>query len=524
MRDMKEKGKTRGRPWVVMASLLLVFVAAETAQAVTIDDKRSLEFTAKLQSRVSLRMQDSEGFTFPLDIAVGNLVQWRNMAYLEVQHDLRYLMGSVDLLKPLKRWGIEVKYRLVGRFMYEAVYDVGPQAFQDVKEHDKENINHFTHQYDLWEFTFDFTKGPVFFRFGRQNLSWGETDVFRLMDLINPLDNTFGGPFEDLDDRRIPLWMLRASYNFGYVGPVASTTLEGFWVPGNWDARVAPVAPHGTAYAAPLPEVPVPILSEPPGKAMKNSRWGVRLMGMVAESVNLSIGHYKSFLDTPSLLWNVEDTGTLIPNTWLATFWDEVQVTGLALNWWESMTDVIVRSEVAMFWDEAVFIPEISTPFVPSGIPIPGLDQLPAQGDKVEKNILRFMVGFDKNLWIRKLNKLQTFFVSLQYFGQYILDYDERIKQPVPIYPDSSDYPGVREVESTITMLVNTMYMSGRLTPQMVVAYDVRGAWLVMPSVNYIFEPFRFMIQYSFVAGSFTNFGFFRDRDQLTFIFSYLLN
>jgi len=188
------------------------------------------------------------------------------------------------------------------------------------------------------------------------------------------------------------------------------------------------------------------------------------------------------------------------------------------------MTDVILRSEVAMFWDEAVFIPEVSTPLVPSGIPIPGLDLLPAQGDKVEKNILRFMVGLDKTLWIRKLNKLQTFVLSLQYFGQYILDYDDRIKVSVPIYPDSSDYPGVREVESVITMLANTMYMSGRLTPQMVVAYDVRGAWLIQPSVNYIHEPFRFMIQYSALAGSFTNFGIFRDRDQLTFIISYLLN
>ena len=105
---MKAKGKTRGRLLVVLTSLLAVFIPAEIAQAVTIDDNRSLELTAKLQSRVSLRMQGSEGFTFPLDIAVGNLVQWRNLAYLEVQHDLRHLMGSVDLLKPLKRWGIEV--------------------------------------------------------------------------------------------------------------------------------------------------------------------------------------------------------------------------------------------------------------------------------------------------------------------------------------------------------------------------------------------------------------------------------
>ena len=77
---MKAKGKTRGSLLVALTSLLAVFIAVETAQAVAIDDKRSLELTAKLQSRISLRMQDSEGFTFPLDIAVGNLVQWRNMA------------------------------------------------------------------------------------------------------------------------------------------------------------------------------------------------------------------------------------------------------------------------------------------------------------------------------------------------------------------------------------------------------------------------------------------------------------
>ena len=70
---MKTKGKT-SKLLSGLAFLLAVFIVAEAAQAVTIDDNRTLEFTAKLQSRVSLRMQDSEGFTFPLDIAVGNLV------------------------------------------------------------------------------------------------------------------------------------------------------------------------------------------------------------------------------------------------------------------------------------------------------------------------------------------------------------------------------------------------------------------------------------------------------------------
>ena len=59
---------------------------------------------------------------------------------------------------------------------------------------------------------------------------------------------------------------------------------------------------------------------------------------------------------------------------------------------------------------------------------------------------------------------------------------------------------------------------------RVVVAYDVRGAWLFMPSIMFLHEPFRFNIQYSGVYGTFTNFGAFRDRDQISFMFTYLLN
>jgi len=47
---------------------------------------------------------------------------------------------------------------------------------------------------------------------------------------------------------------------------------------------------------------------------------------------------------------------------------------------------------------------------------------------------------------------------------------------------------------------------------------------MFQPSVNYNFDPFRFMIQYSGIVGNMTGFGVFRDRDQITFILSYLLN
>jgi hypothetical protein len=520
---MQTRRKTEPRVFLGVSGLLVVLVLAQAAQAVVIDDKRTLEFTAKLQSRVSLRLQDSQGFTEP-KISVGDMVQWRNIAYLEVQHDLKDLMGSIDFMKPLERWGLELKYRIVGRFMYEAVYMVGPQVLQDVREQDKADIDDFMQSYDLWECYADIAKGPAFFRIGRQNVSWGETDVFRLLDVINPLDNTYGGIFEDLDDRRIPLWMLRGSYNFGNVGPASSLTLEGFWVPGTWDARVAPIAPAGTPYATPLAPAPVPILVETPDKVMSSSRWGARLQGVLLDSLNLSAVYYQSYMDLPSSVLNVEDTGGLLPEYSLEVYYDDIQVTGGAANWWESHLDVVVRAEVAWFWQESVFIPEENAPLVPTGIPIPGLEALPAQGHKTEKDILRWMIGFDKNLWIRKLNKTQTFFLSMQYFGQWIPNYDDRIKQAVPIYPDASNYASVKEVEGTFTFLMNTSYMSGQITPQVVVAYDARGAWMFQPQIGFLREPFRFLVQYSGIYGTFTNFGFFRDRDQISFVVSYLLN
>ena len=196
------------RKWVyaTLCCGILVCTSLKFAHAFYVDPKKkTMELTGKLQSRVTIRLQDSEGFTQPIDIGVGDLVQWRNLALIEVNHDLKRLTKQLDILSPLKALKIDMKYRLVGRFLYEGVYDVGPQAFQDVKDNDKENITNFSQQYDLWEAYFDLSRGPVFLRIGRQNLAWGETDSFRLLDAINPLDNTFGGPFEDVDDRRIPV-------------------------------------------------------------------------------------------------------------------------------------------------------------------------------------------------------------------------------------------------------------------------------------------------------------------------------
>ncbi|MEW5980400.1 MAG: DUF1302 family protein [Acidobacteriota bacterium] len=544
--------------WVLAGGLCVFLLLALVTQgeALFIDDKKTLEVSAKVQTRGTVRVQESDteengkGYSYP-DVDSWDFVQHRNLALIEINHDLKALTKDLDILYPLRALQINAKYHLVGRFLYEAIYDYGG-TLGDVADADPENFSEFQQSYDLWEAYADFTRGPLFVRIGRQNLAWGETDIFRLLDGINPLDNTFGGPFEDLDDRRIPLWMIRSSYNLGNLGPLSSLTLEGFVVPGPIDASVAPQAwlPNGNPYGAPVPRLLVGSLRNiAPDREWSESRWGARVQGLIGANLNVAVAHYKTFLDMPTPRSVVIGNPPLLADlNAMQLHWEypEVQITGASMNYWESMTDIVFRGEVAMFWDEPAFIPQInsSTLFGPQlelppevldlfaellGVDIRdlGLNGIPIEpksGRIPKKNILRYMLGLDKQIWIRPLNKVNTFFISGQYFGQYVPEFDERMAVPALVYPSLKKYVPVSQFEHVFTALINTMYMSGRLQPQVACAYDLKGAILVQPSINYLWEPFRFMVQYSTIMGSFANFGLFRDRDQVAVVLTYLLN
>ncbi len=570
----------RKRGWIGFAVVVLVLGMAGGADAFFVDSENTLSVSAKLSTRASFRLQDAEenGTSYPRDIKMGDLVQWRNLALIEIDHDLGNLTEELDILWPLKKLEIQSKYHIVARFMYEALYNVGKQSFRDIRAADKDNIDSFKQAYDLWEAYIDFSRGPAFLRIGRQILAWGETDIFRMLDGINPLDNSFGGPFEDLDDRRIPLWMLRGSYNMGTIGPFSSFTVEGFWVPGTWDAKMSPWPPFGTPYMVPDPkkEVYDRLFIRTPPKDMSSSRWGGRLQWLFGPNMNCSIAHYKSYLDLPTTYFVLKEP--VPPGVPLLDFSNLIiygdfpsrQVSGGSMTFWESMTDIVFRAEIAQFWDEPLFeLSQNGRPLLADVLPLGGLalDGIavfagedprsfglfgiplgPESGNIAKRDILRWMLGFDKQVWMRKLNKTSMFFTSFQYFGTWIQDHrddtilpvadpnrfvpsDGRTSGPYTVNSltgepviDYTGFPTVKKTEHIFTMLINTNYMKGNLTPQFAAAYDLRGVWLILPSINYIREPFRFAIQYAGIVGVYNSFGLFRDRDQIAITVSYLLN
>ena len=168
-----------------------------------------------------------------------------------------------------------------------------------------------------------------------------------------------------------------------------------------------------------------------------------------------------------------------------------------------------------------------------------GIPLNPQTGPIPVKDSLNWMIGFDKQLWMRALNKKSMFLLSCQYFGKWYVDWDTGMYTAVPLgdqflpisnsitgerIRDTSRYPDVKELSSIFTMLINTNYMNGALNPQLAIAYDTVGAWLFLPSIMYIKEPFRVSLQYGGIIGQFDSFGLFRDRDQISMNFTYMLN
>jgi hypothetical protein len=69
-------------------------------------------------------------------------------------------------------------------------------------------------------------------RIGRQQIVWGEADLFRSLDVVNPLRLDQNGILgDDFADYREPLWIAKLFYNLGQLGPVDEAGLEVFYSP-----------------------------------------------------------------------------------------------------------------------------------------------------------------------------------------------------------------------------------------------------------------------------------------------------
>lgn len=67
------------------------------------------------------------------------------------------------------------------------------------------------------------------FRVGRQQIVWGRTDLFRVLDQINPIDYSIQNIYEEFEDSRIPMGIFSAEYRAGVVGELDDLNFQFIW-------------------------------------------------------------------------------------------------------------------------------------------------------------------------------------------------------------------------------------------------------------------------------------------------------
>ncbi|MBI2800289.1 MAG: DUF1302 domain-containing protein [Gammaproteobacteria bacterium] len=366
----------------------------------------------------------------------------------------------------------------------------------------------------------------IVLRVGRQQVVWGRTDLFRVLDVINPVDYSIQNIYEELGDSRIPLGIVNAEYQFGATGPFASLNVQAVWIAepfrpsvlgqggqpysildagptfralkNCWDngCTVGNFAPNNNPNAGPalagfalpngllatdFPRHSIGIRqANIPDWKLENTQFGMRLEGEI-KGFGFSLNALSYYSQLPSLHggqsavnpfialgvkdFSGEVGGTEKPRPYLIAFdinFPRIFLVGGSLDTSIDAIKSTFRVEFAHTNGE-----EFANTLRP---------QLFSKS-----RVIRWVVGWDRPTWIKFLNPNRTFILSAQIFGQHLLDHElVKLAHSAAGMPDwENNFIG--------TFLIQGNYMNDRLTPQLIMAYDVRArASAVAPSVTWL--------------------------------------
>lgn len=314
---------------------------------------------------------------------------------------------------------------------------------------------------------------PLQIRAGRQQIVWGETDNFRMLDRANPLDLTWHfqqeipAPAFGWDEIRRPLWMIKFLYDFGNIGPISQSFLEWYWNPGDWEPAKQTFLPRpwGLRFYDPLTNpydgafffgqcvqngAPADLVvkggprrgqsacnrliggSKLFGRGdynrdpMENSQVGVRFHGISPQGLEFTLNYFyqrfagddgTNYAPLSALIDNPENriraarlySRGVFPAEAINPY---VHTIGASANYSdEAYTQAVFRFETV--YDMGVPFFDVSKVSVVSTPALPGV---------TKKDMWKGMIAFDRPTWIRFLNKKSTVFLTGQFFWHYLVD------------------------------------------------------------------------------------------------------
>ncbi len=234
------------RLWGVLIFVLCMLTAAGNAQALYRTSKvGNLDISGRLRSTNLVRHPSLDRLAF---------IMQRNE--LKLRFEWRFLKRG----KALGRWKVpwleRADFFAIYRGIYDSIYDITPgmierkdlqgdpitaeQASLESLAPNRRNDFKFYNQVREAYVDLYFKKLPLSLRIGKQQVVWGESDGFRMLDRANTLDLSWHF-FQELpppgfgfDELRIPFFMVKGLWDFKQLGRLSQPFLEFYWNPGDW--------------------------------------------------------------------------------------------------------------------------------------------------------------------------------------------------------------------------------------------------------------------------------------------------
>lgn len=362
-----------------------------------------------------------------------------------------------------------------------------------------------------------------FLKLGRQQVVWGRTDLFRVLDVINPVDYSRNNIYDELQDIRIPMWIAQGEWRFGGSSSMQERNLQVVWNfdkfrPNNlgqcgtpnaildagcffrgmanlWDnggtvanfagfsAPGTPAPVNGVWFATNFGPHQIGIRDvHLPDWSLSNTQLGVKFEGVTQSGLNFSLNALTYRSQLPSL-HAINQNGTVnpftgangnsspfsgpaqgIPTTNLIAFdvhFPRVNLLGGSMDFQSEALGAAFRIEGALTDGEE---------FANSARP-----------ELYSRNkVFRSVIGIDRPTFIPFINPHRTTLLSAQLFWQHIFNH-ELYRMPggdvgMPDWKDN--YIG--------TLLIKGFVMNDRVSPTVILARDFKArAWAVAPLVEW---------------------------------------
>jgi hypothetical protein len=375
--------------------------------------------------------------------------------------------------------------------------------------------------------TFGLADGSdLFVKLGKQQVVWGRTDLFRVLDVINPVDYSRNNIYDELQDIRIPMWIAQAEWRMGASESMQERNLSVVWnfdkfrannlgqcgspnaildagcffrgMKNLWDnggtvANFAPFAPPGTPGAIAGPWLATNFGPnqlgirnvELPDWKLSNTQIGVKYEGVTQSGLSFSINalRYRSqlpslhslpasarvnpFTGAPGNTSPFSGPAAGLPSTHMIAFdmvFPRVSLIGGSMDFQSEALGAAFRLEGALTSGEE---------FVNTAKP-----------ELYSRNrVLRTVIGIDRPTFVPFISTSRTTLISAQLFYQHIFNHEEQA--------GAGGIVGMPDWENNAigTLLIKGFMANDRVSPQIIFARDFKAkAWVASPSVEWLFS------------------------------------